>query len=260
MPLDTRAVPPVASEAPLDLAARVDATPLQTAPFDHIYMDRVFPPGYYARMLRMLPATDRYRELRHRDALQPDGRSARRKFYLFPEHVMLLPREQRAFWLALSRQLRSRALQEAFKRKFRGALERRFGRPVEELSFYPVPMLLRDLGGYRIGIHGDSMSKAITVQFYLPVDDRQAHLGTIFHEGRTGDAAERTKTLPFRPATGYAFPVVRHHSWHSVARTSDADGERNSLMLTYYVQDHRYDWLIERLKRAWLFVAYGFRR
>src|SRR5262249_2337513 len=146
------------------------------------------------------------------------------------------------------------------KRKFRAALERRFGRGIERLSFYPVPMLLRDLSGYRIGIHGDSLGKAITVQFYLPRDDSQAHLGTILHEGRDGEAARRTKTLGFRPASAYAFPVVYHESWHSVATTSAADGERNSLMLTYYVQEGVFGRLLQRLKRAWLLAAYGFRR
>jgi len=248
------------TETDIDLAARVEASALETTPFDHLYLQELFPPGYYARLLARLPATDRYRELRHRQAIQADGRSARRKFYLFPEHVMLLPAEQRAFWLELSRQLRSRALQEAFKRRFRAALEGRFGRSFDRLSFYPVPMLLRDFAGYRIGIHGDSMSKAITVQLYLPRDVSQAHVGTVLHEGRTGAGAARTKSLGFLPATGYAFPVVRHRSWHSVAPTSVADGERNSLMLSYYVQDSPLDWVVERLKRVWLFLVYGFRR
>ena len=79
---------------------------------------------------------------------------------------------------------------------------------MEELSFYPVPMLLRDFPGYRIGIHGDSLSKAITAQFYLPLDASQSRLGTILHEGREGEAAGHAKRLPFRPATGYAFPVM----------------------------------------------------
>src|SRR5262249_32899200 len=244
----------------VDLAAVVDATPLETKPFDHIYMRDIFPPTFYAALLDRLPATGRYRELRHREAIRPDGRSARRKFYLFPEQIMLLPSEQRALWLSLSKQLRSRELQDAFKRRFRGALERRFGRSIDTLSFYPVPMLLRDFGGYRIGIHGDSMSKAITVQLYLPRDDAQAHLGTRLHEGRDGDAAARVLALKFLPATGYGFPVMRHESWHSVAETSDADGVRDSLMLTYYVQDTKADWVIERLKRFWLFVVYGLRR
>ena len=244
----------------LDLPLRIETAALQTKPFDHIYLRDLFTPAYYATLLAMLPATRRYRELRHRDAMRADGRSARRKFYLFPEHILLLPAPQRAFWRGLSRQLRSRELQRAFKQRFQRALERRFGKPIDTLSFYPVPMLLRDLGGYRIGIHGDSMSKAITVQFYLPADDSQSHIGTRLHAGRDGEAAARIVQLPFLPASGYAFPVMRHESWHSVAQTSEHDGERNSLMLTYYVQDSAVDWVVERLKRLWLFVVYAARR
>jgi hypothetical protein len=241
-----------------DLVVAVTTAPLETKPFEHIYVERVLPQTYYADLLQRLPATRRYRELSHRDAMRPDGHSARRKFYLLPEHIRLLPREQRGLWRELSRVLRSRELQDAFKQKFRGTLERRFGRPIERLSFYPVPVLLRDLGGYRIGIHGDSLRKAITVQFYLPRDDSQAHLGTILHEARHGEGALRTKKLAFRPATVYAFPVVYHESWHSVAQTDD-DSERNSLMLTYYVQDGVLGRLFQRLKRVWLLLAYAVR-
>jgi hypothetical protein len=259
--VSTGAAPATSSIASgVDLVRRVESSTLETRPFDHIYMEEVFPAEYYRRLLGHLPDVRRYRELRNRDAIQPDGRSARRKLYLFPEVIALLPAGQRRFWLDLSRQLRSRALQQAFKQKFRGALERRFGRSIDRLWFYPVPMLLRDLGGYRIGIHSDSISKAITVQLYLPRDDSQAHLGTVFHEGRSGEAAERTKRLGFRPATGYAFPVLRRESFHSVPRMSDGDGERNSLMLTYYTQEGLHGRLFERAKRYWLFLAYGFRR
>ncbi len=258
--LGTAAVPHEAPEGKLDLVARIRATPLQTAPFHHIYMEHVFPPADYHRMLDQLPETRRYREFRHQDAMQPDGHSARRKFYLFPEQIMRLPVRQRAVWQELSRVLRSHELQEAFKAKFQVALERRFRRPIDELSFYPVPILLRDFPGYRIGIHGDSLSKAITVQFYLPPDDAQSTVGTIFHDGRTGEAALRTRSLPFRPAAGYAFPVVYHESWHSVARTSPADGQRDSLMLTYYVQDSARRWLLPRLKRFWSSLVYDLHR
>jgi hypothetical protein len=242
-----------------DLVGRVESTPLETTPFDHIYFEDLFPAGYYQRLLEHLPETRRYRELRHREAMQADGHSARRKFYLLPEHIMWLPARQRAFWRELSRVLRSRALQEAFKSKFRAALEARFGCSIDRLSFYPVPMLLRDLRGYRIGIHGDSQRKAITVQLYLPRDDSQAGLGTVFHEGRNGEAALRTKRLPFRPATGYAFPVVRHRSWHSVPQTADNAGERNSLMVTYHVQHGALAWLAQRLHRIAVFIGYGLR-
>src|SRR4029450_5833306 len=244
----------------LDIVDRVEASALESVPFDHVYLDGVFSRETYDRLLEHLPETGRYRELRHREAIRPDGRSARHKFYLFPEHIALLPPAQRAVWLEVSRVLRSPALQDAFKRKFRRALEGRFSRSIERLTFYPVPMLLRDFGGYRIGIHGDSVSKAITAQLYLPRDGSQAHLGTRFHEGRDGEAARRIKALAFRPATGYAFPVVYHATWHSVAPTSEADGERNSLMLTYYVQNGVVDRLAERAKRLWVFSAYAVRR
>jgi hypothetical protein len=244
----------------LDIVERVEASAVESVPFDHVYLEGVFSRETYDRLLDHLPETSRYRELRHREAMQPDGRSARRKFYLFPEHIALLPPAQRAVWLEVSRVLCSPALQDALKRKFRRALEARFSRSIERLTFYPVPMLLRDLGGYRIGIHGDSVSKALTVQLYLPRDESQAHLGTRFHEGRGGQAARRIKALAFRPATGYAFPVVYHATWHSVAPTLQADGERNSLMLTYYVQNGVVDRLAERAKRLWVFLAYAMRR
>jgi len=243
-----------------ELLARIEASPLETAPFHHIYLDAAFPPASYRRLLDGLPELRRYREFRHREAMQPDGHSARRKFYLYPEHILFLPVGQRAVWREVSRALRSPVLQAAFKRKFRSALERRFGRSIERLSFYPIAMLLRDLPGYGIGVHSDSLGKAMTVQFYLPGDESQAHLGTVLHEERDGAGAERVKRLAFRPATGYAFPVVRHESWHSVTRTRDTDGERNSLMLTYYVQDGPLAWLAHRLKRVWVFLAYGLRR
>jgi hypothetical protein len=242
------------------IAARVEAAPLRTRPFEHIYLEGIFSPAYYQRLIELLPAPGRYREFRHRDAMQPDGHSARRKFYLFPEHLLRLPAEQRAFWAELSRALCSRTLQDTFKRKFRAPLERRFGRSIDRLLFYPVPMLLRDVAGYRIGIHGDSLRKAITVQFYLPRDDSQANQGTILHEGRNGEAARRTTRLSFRPATAYAFPVVYHESWHSVASVSGVGGARNSLMLTYYVQEGLVDRLAQRLGRLWRFIVYPVRR
>jgi hypothetical protein len=243
-----------------DLVGRIEATPVETAPVEHLYLEHVFPSDEYQRLLDHLPETRRYRELTHREAMQPDGSSSRRKFYLLPEHIMWLPGGQRAYWRGLSRVLRSREVQEAFKSKFRVALEQRFGCSIDKLSFYPVPMLLRDLGGYRIGIHGDALRKAITVQFYLPRDEAQSHMGTVFHEGRNGEAALRTKRLAFVPAAGYAFPVIRHKSWHSVPQTAASDGERNSLMLTYYVQQGPLAWLAQRIHRLAVFIGYGLRK
>ena len=219
-------------------------------PCTHAYFGHVFPDEVYARIVNGMPPRESFHELRHRDAMRPDGTSTRLRLYLFPENLWRVPPWQRSLWREVARVLLSEAVQDGFKDKFRDALQRRFGRSIDALRFYPVPILVRDQPGYRIGIHADASSKAITVQFYLPRDASQRHLGTIFHRGRNGDAAADTTAMDFMPNTGYAFPVVPNASWHSVAATGPEDGERCSLMLTYYVQDGPRQWWKRRYDRA----------
>ena len=235
--------------------SQIDRTPLETEPFDHVRLSDLFPPEFYRQLLDSVPADEHFHELRHRDALRADGSSTRLRRYLYPEHIWRLPASVRERWLPLARLLVSRDLQDAFKRKFRRALEARFGCPIDRLSFYPVPIIVRDLPGYRIGIHSDVMKKAITVQFYLPKDESQRHLGTVFHEGSGGEAALHTRQMPFMPASGYAFPVQHEESWHSAKTTTEADGERLSIMLTYFVQNTPQTWLMRRIERLGSFFG-----
>ena len=172
--------------------------------------------------------------------------------YLYHELLKELPEEQRTAWMPVAETLCSSELELAFKRKFRAALEERFNKPVEKLGLYPIPILLRDQPGYRIGIHSDVKKKAITVQFYLPQDASQRHIGTIFHESNAGEGANRTTQMAFMPSSGYAFPVSLTKSWHSAAATSEKDGERVSMMVTYYVADSLFRRLYWKARRALL--------
>lgn len=231
------------------LIAAVERASLQDHPFDYVRMEEVLDSETYAALLAAIPDRRFYHHLKHWDAIRADGSSTRLRMYLCPELLWRLPVEQRRVWDPIARALWSKRLQDAFKRKFREALEQRFGKPVERIGLYPVPILLRDQPGYRIGIHADAEFKAITVQFYLPSDESQRHLGTIFHEGESGEAAERTIRMPFLPRSGYAFPVTLQKSWHSAAKTSPHDGERLSMMITYYVADDVFTRLKWRLRR-----------
>jgi hypothetical protein len=233
-----------------EFVGAVERSELRHKPFDHVYMDGVFDPDSYAALLAAMPGRGSYHELKHRDALRKDGSSTRLRMYLYPEQLWRLPAEQRRVWLPVARALCSKELQDAFKNKFRAALEKRFGKPVEKIGVYPIPILLRDQPGYRISVHSDVPTKAITVQFYLPKDDKQRGIGTIFHEGDKGAKAKKTTRMPFMPATGYAFPVSLTKSWHSAAQTTEADGERVTMMVTYYVADNPRTWLKYRLRRA----------
>jgi hypothetical protein len=230
--------------------AAVERAELHHKPFDHIYMEGVLEPDSYADLLAAMPDRRFYHDLRHRDALREDGSSTRLRMYLYPELVRRLPAEQRAVWLPVAKALCSKDLEDAFKKKFRAVLEKRFKRPVETLGVYPIPILLRDQPGYKISIHSDVPTKAITVQFYLPRDNSQRGIGTIFHEGDKGAKARKTTQMQFLPASGYAFPVSLTESWHSAAPTTETDGERVTMMVTYYVADNPKTWLKYRLRRV----------
>jgi hypothetical protein len=211
----------------------VRAARLETDPFDHVRLNNVFPPSLYPTILSNLPETRFYGQLKHSDAVLPSGLSARRKLELRSPQLRRLPDCQRQFWTQLGSILESPELESEFRALFSRALDRR---AIGHAKMRPVAMLLRDLGGYKISAHSDTFRKAITTQYYLPGDYSQLHLGTAFHT-KDPDACgfSKVKTLKFARNTGYAFPVTAE-SWHSVEPMKDSDGERNSLMLIYYVR------------------------
>ena len=237
------------------LVAAVERADLRSEPFDHIYMEKVLDAETYQALLAAMPDRRFYHDLKHRDALRTDGSSTRLRMYLYPELVRRLPTKQRDAWLPVAKALCSAPLRDAFKRKFRNSLEKRFGKSVDSIGVFPIPILLRDQPGYRISIHSDVPKKAITVQFYLPNDSSQRGLGTIFHESNSGPGAEKTTQMPFMPASGYAFPVSLTESWHSAATASDGDGERVSMMVTYYVADSFLRRLYWKGRRALLSIG-----
>ena len=152
---------------------------------------------------------------------------------------MTLPKKQRVFWSTLAQAMKAKKLQEAFKRKFEKQLRTRFAEKTAWMNYNPILTLMRDLGGYRIKPHCDALGKTITTQFYLPKDNSQEHLGTIFHSRGDDGPDDRKKRMLFRPASGYAFPVQKNKSWHSVDVTKPSDGVRNSLMMIYHVRNYR---------------------
>lgn len=235
------------------LVDAVNRAELRHQPFDHIYMEDVLDQATYSELLARMPDRDFFHDLMHQDAVRSEGGSTRLRMYLYPELTKHLPEEQSRAWMPIAEALCSPALELAFKRKFHGALEERFGKSAERIGLYPVPILLRDEPGYRIGIHSDVKKKAITVQFYLPKDSAQRHLGTLFHNDKEGSGA--ATQMPFEPSTGYAFPVSLTKSWHSAAATSEADGERISMMVTYYVAEGPIRRAYWKLRRALLSIG-----
>lgn len=210
------------------LTATIERTELARAPFDHLVLDAPFAPDVYAELLQQLPDDRYYRELMHSDAILPDGRSARLQFPLVAENIGRLPPPQRDFWRGVVQGLDASI--DAYKRKFAAALAGVTGKDVESIRLRPYSTLFRDRGGYKISIHPDSPRKAMTTQFYLPADDSQLHLGTLFHARNDDGSFREQVAMRFAPNTGYAFAVTPA-SYHSVNPMRPDDLPRNSLMV-----------------------------
>src|SRR6201999_3865374 len=134
---------------------------------------------------------------------------------LFPEYILNLKPEKRAFWDVVGRALCAEPVKKAFIRKLEPGLKKRFGGDFAKVGMYPIPILTRDIPGYLITPHTDTRWKGITVQLYLPRDSSTTHIGTIFHDHNADmSCGPKVKQMSFAPNSGYAFGVGKD-SWHS---------------------------------------------
>lgn len=225
-------------------------------PFYHLEFDRVFPPDFYAEMLRTMPEDDDYRAMSGKSKMgssRPDGKPTRTKIDLFPEYIRHLPPEKLAVWDIVGRVLRSKKVKGALMEKLGPGLQKRFGKNFANVGMYPVPILTRDIPGYRIFKHTDSLWKGITVQLYLPSDKSNIDIGTFFHDCLPDGSTPRKKQMPFAPNSGYAF-AVDDKSWHSAKPVGPEVKTRDSILLTYFVDRGLWRTLRNRGRRVGNFL------
>ena len=242
-------------EALTDFVVRsVDGAGAVERPFFHLEFDRVFPDDVYAEMLSAMPNTSDYRRMsgRRKEDVRADGTPTRVKIDLFPEYIRSLPAEKRPVWEKVGRALCAREVQAAFVRRLAPGLKRRFGDGLANVDLYPVPILTRDVPGYKIAVHTDTHWKGITVQLYLPRDESHVNIGTIFHERRPDGSLTRTQ-MRFAPNTGYAF-AVGDDSLHSADPVGPEVETRDSILLTYFVDAGLMRFFRNRGKRLGNFV------
>src|SRR5262249_2358257 len=224
-------------------------------PFFHLEFDRVFPDDTYAQMIAAMPVAADYRPLpgRNNGNIRADGTSTRVKIDLFPEYIRHLAPQKLPIWDVVGRTLCSEALQAAFARRLAPGLERRFGKDFAAVGMYPIPVLTRDIPGYRITPHTDTRWKGITVQLYLPRDASTTHIGTIFHEKLPDGSLPKRAQMKFAPNTGYAF-AVGDDTWRSADPVGPEVTTRDSILHTYFVDAGMLRFLRNRAKRVGNFV------
>ena len=235
--------------------ANIEAGRAVERPFFHLEFDRVFPDDIYAEMIAAMPAAADYRPLpgRNNGNLREDGTSTRVKIDLFPEYIRHLAPDKLCIWDVVGRALCSEDLQAAFMRRLAPGLQRRFGKDFAPVGMYPIPVLTRDVPGYRITPHTDTRWKGITVQLYLPRDHSTAHIGTIFHEKLSDGSLPKRMQMKFAPNTGYAF-AVGEDTWHSADPVGPEVTTRDSILHTYFVDAGLLRFLRNRGKRIGNFV------
>jgi hypothetical protein len=234
------------------VAQSVDAARAVDKPFLHLEFDRVFPDDIYAQMLALMPSAADYRPMHGRSKVE--GTPTRVKIDLFPEYIRNLPAEKRALWDIVGRALCSEKVKQAFIRRLAPGLSKRFGRKFASTGMYPIPILTRDIPGYLITPHTDTRWKGITVQLYLPRDDAHINIGTIFHEKLADGSLPKRSQMRFAPNSGYAFAVA-DDTWHSADPVGPEVTTRDSILLTYFVDQGLLKILRNRGKRLGNFVT-----
>jgi hypothetical protein len=203
-----------------------------TEPFLH-YQFRPFSDDLYATILKHLPDDRFFIELRHGDAIRPDGTTSRLVLPIQEDAISRLSPEQRDFWREFSAIMCAPELGGIFKGRLEPELRRRFKCSLDQIPAIPKLVLIRDFSSYKINIHPDIGWKTITTQYYLPGDDSQRHLGTAIYMRRPDGDFAQTHKIDFLPGNAYCF-AVSDNSWHAVEPVGEIPRPRNSMMLTYF--------------------------
>lgn len=245
-----------AAEQLADYVARsVDKARAVEKPFFHLEFDHVFPDDIYAKNLALMPQSRDYRPMHGRSKGHDleDGTHTRVKIDLFPEYIRNLPEEKRVLWDVVGRALCSEPVKQAFIRRLAPGLSKRFGPDFAKVGMYPIPILPRDIPGYLIPPHTDTRWKGITVQLYLPETDANTDIGTIFHDVLPDGSKPKHTQMRFAPNTGYAF-AVGDDSWHSADPVHNRVKTRDSILLTYFVDQGALKVMRNRGKRIGNFL------
>ena len=237
------------------VARAVSAAKVDAKPFFHVELGGVFPDRTYQAMLAAMPEATDYRPMHGRSRAQDlaDGTHTRVKIDLFPEYIRHLPPQQHAVWSVVGAALCSEPVKQAFRQKLAPGLEKRFGKDFASVGMYPIPILTRDIPGYLITPHTDTHWKGITVQLYLPQDAANTDIGTIFHERLADGSMPKRAQMKFAPNSGYAF-AVGDDTWHSADPVHNRVKTRDSILLTYFVDQGALKVLRNRAKRFGNFI------
>lgn len=223
----------------------VTATAADDAPFQHIFLNDVFPADVYAEILAKLPQQSAYRPLNIKRWHNENGESTRDQLFLSEGEIDRIEPSKQALWRDITSALESDALRRAIFTKFKHDVAIRLGCPQDKVldqPMYPSVSLVRDFKDYRIKPHPDGQPRVITMLFYLPKDEAQSDLGTSLYVKRPlpyrliGRAYKEVKRFPFLANSAGAFAVndcAKRQSYHGRELIGASSGVRDMIMVMW---------------------------
>ena len=232
-------------DAELHLNRAINSASVQASPFPHVFLRDVFPPSCYDLMRRNFP--DSGSMISNGRAGRGNQLQARFVFELKPQYLSTLPGRQREFWTDFANWFLGEKLRSVILDKFAKTVTQRFA-DRDEIDFWSDGVLVEDQTTHSMGPHTDHPRKAVTLLFYLPGDESQAHLGTSIYlpKERTVECSglahhpfekfDRVATFPFVPNALLIFAKT-NNSFHGIEPVNDVNCRRWLLMLNINVRE-----------------------
>lgn len=221
-----------------DFALRkIKDAPLTADPFPHFFIQDIFPPAFYERLLTHLPPETDYEAPADLGGIT----GTRRIFPCDRGHISTLSEKAQTFWLGFIGELGSQGAQGVLLAKFKDQIAERFANLRGKLNIDTSLKLSKDYAGCSLGPHTDHPERLITLFFYLPRDESLKTYGTsIYTPKKAGFTCnggahhpvadfEVNATMPFQPNSCFGF-FKTNHSFHGIGAFADEAAQRDMLI------------------------------
>jgi len=227
------------------LVERVTEARVETWPFQHFYVENIFPDEIYQQIVANLPAKASYLPFNVKRWKNDQGESTRDRLCLTEGELDRIDDVRRPFWTALTEALEADAFRRVVYAKLAADIAIRLGcseQAVLERPAYSSIMLIRDYQDYRIKPHPDGQPRVVTMQFYLPGKDTPDDLGTSLYIKRplinrlVGQKFAEIKRFPFKPNSAYAIAVndcPERQSYHGRELITAGQTTRDSIIIAW---------------------------
>tara|TARA_B100001175_G_C19390812_1_gene581334 strand:+ start:102 stop:869 length:768 start_codon:yes stop_codon:yes gene_type:complete len=235
---------------------KIASSPLISEPFDHKFVENIFPDNFYNDLLINIPNKKNYVAINKTGRVSSAYSPERFVFNLLDKKELDTIEENKKLFLQdLLKTLLSNDLFSSVTSQFSKTIDYRLANLSEteketlgesNYKFFIKTSLVKDFTKYSLGAHTDVLTKFVTFLFYIPENDDLKNVGTALYEPinninsdnhqtkeDTSKNFKKIKTCPFIPNSLLVFPRT-NNSFHGVEEVNIEKKERNLMQLNYF--------------------------